>query len=142
MIQADYIGRLMPSRFPFLFSLRPLKAFGNLRQEKLLTAKGAKQVAKRAKNFVRSPVPPMVRRVFHRLCAAACALESDLDVESNGDSQPRLKSAGVFIAGGKPGRDSLVVWFPLPGAADCGVLAWHLVTELRATHGSVGADEK
>ncbi len=89
-----------------------------------------------------SPVSMLVPRVFHRLASATSALESRQDVASHGNSGCRLARAGIPVVGRESRRDSLPFRFSVAGSADRGVSARHLVTELRETHGSVGADEK
>src|SRR5258705_11426334 len=46
-----------------------------------------------------------------------------------------------FVAGRESGRNCFALRFLVSRNIDCGVTARHVVTELRETHGSVGADE-
>jgi hypothetical protein len=81
----------------FLLSREQVKGFNRKGREELPT-KATKVPAKTRLK----PVPPVVRRVFHRLCAAPCALESDHDVESYRNFERWLESAGVFVVGREP----------------------------------------
>jgi hypothetical protein len=64
------------------------------------------------------------------------------DARPHGNSDSRLAGAGIPVAGGESRRDPIAFRLPASRHSDCGIFAGHLVTELRETHGSVGADEE
>jgi peroxiredoxin len=85
------------------------------------------------------PVPTLVPHVFHRLRGCACGLQSGQDAGPYGNSDHRLTGTGVLVACLESGRNSFSFRLPVSRNADHRVSARDLVTELRATHGSVRA---
>jgi hypothetical protein len=61
---------------------------------------------------------------------------------SHGNADRGLTSARVLVAGGEPMESLSLSGFFVSGNADRGVSTRDVVTELRATHGSVRAEEE